>query len=196
MLLLQLFFTFFQIGLFTFGGGYAMIPMITDRVLGAGWITTDQLIDFIAISESTPGPFAVNIATFIGMEKGGLIGAAFATLGVVLPSVIVIILVAKIFTKFSSNPYVKGALSGIRPAVLGLIASAAYSLGRSILLQRSQYGFNWHLGTITVNVTAFVLFLIILGIFLRFRKLHPAFLILISAGLGMVAYGILPGLIA
>ena len=196
MLLLHLFATFFQIGLFTFGGGYAMIPMITDRVLGAGWITTDQLIDFIAISESTPGPFAINIATFIGMKTGGLTGAVCATFGVVLPSMIVIILVVKIFTKFSKSPYVKGSLSGIRPAVLGLIASAAYSLGRSILFTESLYGFNWQLGSITVNVTAVVLFVIMLAIFFRFKKLHPAFLILISAGLGIVAYGVLPKLIA
>ncbi len=195
MLLAKLFTTFFQIGLFTFGGGYAMIPMITDKVLDAGWITTDQLIDFIAISESTPGPFAINIATFIGMKTGGPLGALCATLGVVLPSMIVIILVVKVFTKFSQSPYVKGALSGIRPAVIGLIASAVWSIGNTILLHSSAYGLNWQAGPVTVNVTALVLFFIMLAVFFRFKKLHPAFLILISAGLGIIAYGILPSLL-
>ncbi len=194
MLLIKLFTTFFQIGLFTFGGGYAMIPMITDKVLEAGWITTDQLIDFIAISESTPGPFAINIATFVGMRTGGLAGAFFATLGVVLPSMIVIILVVKVFTRFSQNPRVKGALSGIRPAVIGLIASAVWSIGNTVLLQASAYGFNWQIGGITLNVTALVLFLILLLVFLRFKKLHPALLILLSAALGIIGYGLIPGL--
>ena len=195
MLLIQLFTTFFQIGLFTFGGGYAMIPMITDKVLSAGWITTDQLIDFIAISESTPGPFAINIATFIGMKTGGLLGAASATLGAVLPSIIVIIIIVKFFTRFSQNPYVKGALSGIRPAVIGLIAAAVWSIGQKILFQSSAYGLNWQLGSVTINITAWILFAVMLLLFFRFKKLHPAFLILISAGLGIVAYGLLPPLV-
>ena len=99
-LLLKLFITFFKIGVFTFGGGYAMIPLITQEVLNNNWVdNTDVLIDFIAIAESTPGTFAINIATFIGFEQVGVIGAIAATLGVILPSFIIILIIASLFTK-------------------------------------------------------------------------------------------------
>ena len=94
MIYLKLFLSFFKIGLFTFGGGYAMIPLIQETVLNNNWMGLEKLIDFIAISESTPGPFAINMATFIGTTKGGFIGAVFSTLGVVLPSFIIILIVA------------------------------------------------------------------------------------------------------
>ena len=103
MIYFQLFYTFFLIGLFTFGGGYAMIPMIEDQVVGKGWMTDAQLSDFIAISESTPGPFAINISTFVGSQTAGILGAVCSTLGVILPSLIIIILVAIILSKFLKN---------------------------------------------------------------------------------------------
>jgi chromate transporter len=125
-LLFKLFYTFFYIGVFTFGGGYAMIPLISQEVLNNNWVdSTDILIDFIAIAESTPGPFAINIATFIGYEQAGIIGALFASFGVVLPSFIIILIIAKLFTKFASNKYVQGFLKGIRPVVPGIILSVA-----------------------------------------------------------------------
>ena len=96
-LLIKLFITFFKIGLFTFGGGYAMLPMIQEQVQTNGWITSRELVDFIAVSESTPGPFAINISTYIGMEKAGIPGALCATVGVALPSFLIIIFLAKIF---------------------------------------------------------------------------------------------------
>ena len=100
MIFLELFWTFFKIGAFTFGGGYAMLPLIQEAVLTKGWATSEALINFIAVSESTPGPFAINMATYIGSEQGGVFGAFCATLGVVMPSFIVILLVAKFFDKF------------------------------------------------------------------------------------------------
>lgn len=127
-MLFNLFFTFFKIGLFTFGGGYAMIPLITQEVLSHQWMTEDSLINFIAISESTPGPFAINIATFIGASQGGVLGAGLATLGVVLPSFVIILLVASVFTMFEKNKYVKGALAGISPVVCALILGTGLSL--------------------------------------------------------------------
>ena len=123
-----LFWTFFKIGLFTFGGGYAMIPLITEEVLSHQWLTEDGLINFIAISESTPGPFAINIATFIGASQSGILGAIFATLGVVLPSFIIILLIASVFTMFEKNKYVKGALAGISPVVCALILGTGITL--------------------------------------------------------------------
>ena len=117
MIYFQLFYTFFLIGLMTFGGGYAMIPMIQDTVVGNGWMTLTELTDFIAISEATPGPFAINIATFVGNKVGGVLGSVCTTLVVVLPSFIIILLVAFVLSKFINNKYVKGALNGVRPVI-------------------------------------------------------------------------------
>lgn len=125
MIYLELFYTFFLIGILTFGGGYAMIPMIQEQVLGNGWMTLTELTDFIAISEATPGPFAINIATFVGSKTAGILGSLCATFGVVLPSFIIILIVAMIMNKFLKNRFVQGALSGVRLIVLSLIFSTA-----------------------------------------------------------------------
>ncbi|MBR6753251.1 MAG: chromate transporter, partial [Clostridia bacterium] len=122
--LLTLFFTFFKIGLFTFGGGYAMLPFIQQEVMLNHWIDEATFVNFVGISESSPGPFAINIATFIGMEKGGWLGAALATLGVVLPSFLVILIVAQFYLKFKNSRIVSGVMSGLKPAAVGLIAAA------------------------------------------------------------------------
>ena len=103
MILLDLFLTFFKIGAFTFGGGYAMLPLIQEEVIANGWLAEKEIINFIAVSESTPGPFAINISTYIGSEMAGILGAICATLGVILPSLIIIILVAKFFEKFKTT---------------------------------------------------------------------------------------------
>ena len=108
MIYLELFYTFFLIGLFTFGGGYAMIPMIKEQVVSRGFISESALADFIAISEATPGPFAINISTFVGAEVGGVLGALMSTFGVILPSLIIIIIIAMIMVKFMKNRFVKG----------------------------------------------------------------------------------------
>mgnify|MGYP003321900375 CR=1 FL=1 len=125
MIYLTLFCTFFLIGIFTFGGGYAMIPMITEQVTSKGWMSVSELQNFIAVSEMTPGPFAINISTFVGSKVGGAFGAVCATFGVVLPSLIIIIIVAMVLNKFLSNKYIKGALVGVRPIVMALILSTA-----------------------------------------------------------------------
>ena len=107
MMCLVLLLTFFKIGLFTFGGGYAMLPLITEEVLKNNWLTPEQIVDFVAVSESTPGPFAINIATYVGMETVGFLGAICATVGVVLPSFIVILAIAGFYEKFKTNRIVK-----------------------------------------------------------------------------------------
>ncbi len=114
MIYLTLFWTFFKIGLFTFGGGYAMIPLIQSEVLAHKWMALEDLINFIAVSESTPGPFAINISTYIGAEMGGFFGSVCATLGVVLPSFVIILIVAKIYDKFKESKLVSGAMSARR----------------------------------------------------------------------------------
>ena len=139
MINLYLFLTFFKIGLFTFGGGYAMIPMIQQDILSHGWLTQQQLIDFIAVSESTPGPFAVNIATFVGMSQSGVVGAVCATLGVVLPSFLIILIVAKWFGRIQENIYVKAVFYGLRPASIALIAASGINVVAVTLLNLDKY---------------------------------------------------------
>ena len=132
MILLELFWTFFKIGAFTFGGGYAMLPLIQSEVTSKGWIDEASLVNFVAVSESTPGPIAVNMATYVGSELGGVPGALCATLGVVLPSFIIILIVAKCFERFRQSRAIQGAMSGLKPAVVGLIATAVISVGKTV----------------------------------------------------------------
>lgn len=181
--LLTLFFTFFKIGLFTFGGGYAMLPFIQQEVMQGGWIENDVFLNFVGISESSPGPFAINIATFIGMEKGGWLGSALATLGVVLPSFIVILIVAQFYLKFKESRIVSGVMSGLKPAAVGLIASAVITMVIEVLFPA---GFSWGQfagAQIYVSLAIFAL-----GLFLLLKmKEHPIFIICISAVLGIGA---------
>ena len=128
MLLLELFYTFFKIGLFTFGGGYAMLPLIQEEVIAHGWLSMEELVDFVAISESTPGPFAINISTYVGAETAGVLGSLAATMGVVLPSFIVILIVAKFYVKFKNSRAVSGVMYGLRSAVVGLMACALWGM--------------------------------------------------------------------
>lgn len=134
MIFLDLFLTFFKIGLFTFGGGYAMLPFIQQEALAHAWLTEEEILDFVAVSESTPGPFAINMATFVGVEKAGVPGGIAATLGVVLPSFIVILIVAKCFIAFRNSKWVNAAMSGIRPAAIGLIGAAVCSVFLSVFV--------------------------------------------------------------
>jgi len=126
---LRLFLTFLKIGLFTFGGGYAMLPLIhNDVVENKNWITDDEMVDMLAISESTPGPFAINAATFVGYRMGGIAGSAAATAGIVLPSLLIIIILSFLFDAFRSNPWIDAAFSGIRAGVVVLIINAVLKL--------------------------------------------------------------------
>ena len=123
-MLWQLFWTFLEIGAVSFGGGYGMISLIREKVLLHGWLEEAQFLSFIAVSESTPGPLAINMATFIGASQAGAAGAICATLGVVLPSFLIILLVARFYAAFRSSAIVSGAMGGLRPAVIGMIGAA------------------------------------------------------------------------
>ena len=167
-LLIKLFITFFKIGLFTFGGGYAMLPMIQEQVQTNGWITSRELVDFIAVSESTPGPFAINISTYIGMEKAGIPGALCATIGVALPSFLIIIFVAKCYEKFKTSTVVKGCMTGLKPGVIGLIAA----IKKGVLQTPEIY----------ISTAVFLIMC-----FLAFKKKHPILIICLSAVIGIAA---------
>ncbi|HOO43761.1 MAG TPA: chromate transporter [Bacillota bacterium] len=186
--LLKLFVSFFKIGLFTFGGGYAMIPLITQEVLANGWVgSTDVLIDFIAISESTPGPFAINIATFVGFEQAGVIGAIVTTLGVVMPSFIIILIIAMAFHKFQTNKYVQGFLAGIRPVVPGIIFSVAIVFILRGLFNIEDYQYR----DFKLEIGALVIFAIAFAVSKLKRRVHPIIIVLISGLLGIIIYGVL-----
>ena len=128
MIYLTLFLTFLQVGAFSFGGGYGMIAMIRELVSAHGWLAEEELLNMIAVAESTPGPIAVNMATFVGSEQGGILGALVATLGVVLPSFAVILLIAALIRNLLKYAGVKAFLGGIRPVVVGLILSVALTM--------------------------------------------------------------------
>ena len=172
MIYLELFWTFFTIGAFTFGGGYAMLPLIQIEVVNKGWLANEAVINFIAVSESTPGPFAINMATYVGSEMGGILGAACATLGVVLPSFIIILIVAKCYDRFKQSKLVKGAMSGLKPAVIGMIGTAVLSIGKTVFVQPGL-------------LFSGVLF-VAMGV-LAFKKVHPIIIICISAAAGILA---------
>lgn len=181
MIYLELFYVFFCIGAFTFGGGYAMLPLMQQQVLARGWAGEEELIHFIAVSESTPGPFAVNMATYIGAEMGGVFGSVCATLGVVLPSFVVILIVAKCYDKFRQSRIVKGCMSGLKPAVVGLIGNAFLNVLMTIFFPA---GF-------TLMAFANVSFYIYAAIFavmlvLAFKKVHPIAIICLSAVIGII----------
>lgn len=128
-ILIELFITFFKIGLFSFGGGYAMLPLIQREVVAVhGWLTAESFINIVGISQATPGPIAINSATYVGYKTAGILGSSFATIGVVLPSVIIIYVVSRLFMRYKDGIYVQGTLKVIRLGAVGLIAAAAVLL--------------------------------------------------------------------
>ncbi len=177
MIYLELFLNFFKIGAFTFGGGYAMLPLIQETVLDKGWISQEQLVNFIAVSESTPGPFAVNISTYIGMKTGGILGALCATLGVVLPSFVIILIVAHFYRKFKENKIVNGCMTGLRPAVVGLIGAAVLSVTSSVIVLDSL---------LNKENLVMLIILAVAGV-MAYKKLHPIWIICASGALGILA---------
>lgn len=162
-LLLELFCTFFRIGAFTFGGGYAMLSMLQREVVeNKKWETDEQVLDYYAVSQCTPGVIAVNLATFVGQKKKGVLGAAVATFGVVLPSLIIITIIAAVLQNFMEYEIVQHVFGGIRVAVAVLIVNAVYTLGKKALVDKL---------CITVSIAAFLVSLI-------FPSVSPIFIVL------------------
>ena len=172
MIYWELFYVFFLIGLFTFGGGYAMIPMIQSEIVGRGWINDAALSDFIAISEATPGPFAINIATFVGSHTGGFLGAICSTLGVILPSFIIILLVAFLMTKIIKNRFVEGALKGVRPIILALILSTAVIFFIKMLLFS---GNNLYSQAVTFDRKSFTLLMLVGSLVITYKLVYKKY---------------------
>lgn len=188
MIYLQLFLTFFEIGLFTFGGGYAMISLIREKTLALGWLSEQELLNMIAVSESTPGPIAVNMATFVGSTQGGILGSLAATLGVVLPSFIIILLISALIRNILKYKGVQAFLGGVRPCVVALILATALTMLLSTLLGITSLN-----SALAIDVKGIIILAILIAIALIYKKAKkkkpsPILMILISAGLGMALY--------
>ena len=183
MIYLRLFYEFFKTGLFAIGGGLATLPFLSDMADRTGWFTQAQLADMLAVSESTPGPVGVNMATYVGFETGGILGAVVATLGLVAPSVIVILIIASFLKTFRNNKYVDAAFYGLRPASTAMVASAGIGVVLLSLVDTSASGldfFRWKalaLAAVILVLTRWVPFT---------KKLHPIVFIGVAAVVGVV----------
>lgn len=183
MIFLQLFYEFFKTGLFAVGGGLATLPFLEDISQRTGWFTSAQLADMLAISESTPGPIGVNMATYVGFETAGILGALCATVGLVMPSVIIIVLVSKVLAKFRTNTYVEAAFYGLRPASVAMVASAGIGVAMTTLLNLTASGFavlRWRelvLAAVILVLTNFVP---------KVKKFHPIVFIALAAAVGII----------
>lgn len=181
---MRLFISFFQIGLFSIGGGYAALPLIKENIVDINsWLTIKEFTDLVTIAEMTPGPIAINSATFVGNQIAGVIGSIAATLGCVLPSFIIVLLLAWIYFRFKKLRIISGILEGLRPAVVALIASAGITI--LTLAFWGEKGISLNLGDI--NIIAVILFTV--GLFvLRKWKPNPIFVMLGTGLIGMVIY--------
>lgn len=189
MIYLKLFLTFLEIGAFSFGGGYGMISLVREAVIENGWLSEGEFINFIAVSESTPGPLAVNMATFVGASQGGIPGALLATAGVVLPSFIIILIIAALIKNLLRYAGVKAFLSGVRPCVVALVLATAATMALSLFFSLKTLG-----GPVSADWRALLIFAV-LAVFSFVLKLakkkspSPILMIVFSAGLGIVFYG-------
>ena len=182
---LELFLTCFKVGLFTIGGGAAIIPILQQEVVAKGWISMDEVLTYIAISESTPGPIAINMATFVGSSQAGILGALCATLGMVMPSCIIILIIAKFFSKFAENKYIKKVLVSIRPFVVGMILSAGIYL---MLTAVGIHSFN----ELSLEIRGIILTAVLATIMFAYKKIFkkpiPVIMfIVIAACVGMLS---------
>ncbi len=185
MIYLTLFLEFFKIGLFAIGGGLAAIPFIQELSKNYGWITQEQILDMIAVSESTPGPIGVNAATFAGNTTAGIFGGIIATIGVIAPSIIIILIIAHYFAKFSETSIVKSAFSGIRPAVTGLIATVGFEVARTTLLNMEKYNKATNNLLSILDIKAIILFCAIIYLLNKYKK-HPILYLVAAAFVGVI----------
>ena len=181
MIYLELFLSFLRVGLFSFGGAYGAIPLIREEVLRRGWLSEDSLSYMIAVSESTPGPIMVNTATYIGSSQAGFFGALLATLAVVLPSFVIIILVTAVLTNAMKNPHVLALLRGLQPCVVAIILVTGCEMVASNIIHAADAA--------TLMITAILAAILFGSKYLLKKKLSPTTLILIAAVLGIFFYG-------
>ena len=181
MIYLQLFLSYLKIGFFGFGGGYAMLSLIQNEIVEQrGWLTTMQFADIVAVSQMTPGPIAINSATYIGYEIGGVFGSVVATFAVCLPSLTLMLLLTRLFLRHRENRFIQNVVKAVGPVVVGMIASAA------LLMMFPVSGKNENF----VDVWSWILFAACL--YGSYRKVNPILMILLSALVGVLLYAVVP----
>lgn len=185
MLYWQLFWTFLKIGALSFGGGMAMLPLIQQEMAATGWMTAAEVSDIVAISQMTPGPLAINAATFAGTRAGGVLGAVAATVGVTLPSLLLSLLAARFFFAVRDSKLVRAGMTGIRPAVAGMVGATALNM---LFLTVAGSELPNLLGGAPVRFSAFGLLLAVLTFLLLWRKVSPVLLIILSGAAGVLRY--------
>lgn len=190
MIYIKLFFTFLEIGMFSFGGGYGMISVVRDAVLSNGWLSEGEFLDLIAVSESTPGPLAINMATFVGSVRGGFAGALCATLGVVLPSFVIILAVAAAMRKLYGSFGVNAVLAGVRPCIAAMILSSGIIMFLSVLFKFKTFGNTLSPDYGAIGIFAFSAVFSAAYKLIFKKSVSPILLLLLSAALGTVIYGL------
>ena len=187
MIYLKLFWDFFRVSCFTFGGAYGAIPLIRDMVLGNGWLTDERLAYMIAVSESTPGPIMVNMATYVGSDQAGFWGSLLATVGVILPAYLVILLIVSVLKNVIENKYVQAVLGGLKPCVIGIVLATG---GYMVIHNMLPLSGGAVIDLPAVIITALLVAAMLLWPKIMKKKLPPIALICISAILGIVIYSI------
>ena len=184
MIFFQLFYEFFKIGLFMIGGGMAAVPFLQELSIKTNWFTQAQLADMIAISESTPGPIGINMATYVGYTVGGIPGGLIASIGLILPSTIIVLTVARLLSKFKESKIVESTFYGLRPASVGLISAAALSVIGISLLNTEL----WRRTRILTDLFSFksIIFAVVLFFLVKKIKAHPIVFIAASAAIGII----------
>ena len=185
-LLFNLYWEFFKVGLFAIGGGMATFPFLAKLAVKSGWYTQQELINMIAISESTPGPIGVNMSTYVGFHTAGVAGALISTLGLVTPSIIVILIVAQFLKKFGESKYVKAVMYGLRAASAGLIAAAGLTVAWMVLL--NQEALHAQDFSHALNFKALCVAVIIFFLTKKYKKVHPIVFLGLAAAVGVLGH--------
>jgi len=185
MIYLELLLGFLLVGCFSFGGAYGAIPLIKEVVMAYGWVSEDMFAYFVAVSESTPGPIMVNLATYVGSSQGGLLGAVIATTAVVTPAFLIILLIVTILKRALNNPYVQAVLKGIEPCIIGII----FATGVTMMIENLVPDFkNFSVDIVAVIITAVLLAVSVVYKKIRKKPFSPIMLILTAAVLGIFLY--------
>lgn len=188
MIYLRLFWEFFKVGLFSVGGGLATLPFLYSLGAKTGWFSTADVANMLAVSESTPGPIGVNMATYAGFDCAGVLGGVVATLGLVTPSVIVIVLIAMALQAFRTNKYVDAAFYTLHPASTGLIAAAGWSVFALVLVNLDAYRASYHFADLLQwkNLILFAVIWVLTNLVKPLKKLHPVVFLALAAVVGIV----------
>lgn len=188
MIYLRLFWEFFKVGLFSVGGGLATLPFLYSLGAKTGWFSTAEVANMLAVSESTPGPIGVNMATYVGFDCAGVLGGVVATLGLVTPSVIVIVLIAMALQAFRTNKYVDAAFYTLHPASTGLIAAAGWSVFALVLVNLDAYRVSYQLADLLQwkNLILFAVIWVLTNLVKPLKKLHPVVFLALAAVVGIV----------